>query len=134
MPEKVEHIRIYRTDYTNGMRATFFSDDSRNPSGEHVAGLGDRLREYQPVLVLLWWGISLMGGWTLKYVDRVYVYSNDPVPPPVADFSANTKTGNIINGNFETGCVNSVDRQSGRQLAPLSNKKDLTVFGSLHQH
>jgi PKD repeat protein len=46
-----------------------------------------------------------MGGFTLKYVDRVYVFSNDPVPPPVADFSGNIIRGHIANGNFETSSL-----------------------------
>ena len=91
-------------DYTNGMRTTFFSDTSRNPSGEHVAGLGDQA-EGLPEEYWYYFGgdYPSMGGWTLKYVDRIYVYTYDPVPPPTADFSANTKTGRIINGDFETG-------------------------------
>jgi len=91
-------------DYTNGMRATFFADTSRNPSGEHVAGLGDQA-EGLPEEYWYYFGgdYPSMGGWTLKYVDRIYVYTYDPVPPPTADFSANTKTGRIINGDFETG-------------------------------
>jgi PKD repeat protein len=89
-------------DYTNGMRATFFADTSRNPSGEHVAGLGDQA-EGIPEAYWYYYGgqYPSMGGWTLKYVDRIYVYSNDPVPVPQADFIANTKTGLIQNGNFE---------------------------------
>ena len=94
-------------DYTNGMRTTFFSDTSRNPYGKHISGLGD-MAEGLPSEYWYYFssgGIDYpsLGGWTLKYVDRVYVYSNDPVPLPAAEFSANTKVGHIVNGNFETG-------------------------------
>lgn len=91
-------------DYTTGMRATFFSDDSRNQNGEHVTGLGDQA-EAIPEDYWYYYGgqYPSIGGWTLKYVDRIHVYTNDPVPLPEADFFANTKTGLIQNGNFETG-------------------------------
>jgi PKD repeat protein len=93
-------------DYTNGMRATFFADTSRNPSGAYVAGLGDQAEGLSPAYWYYYNGIlPSMGGWTLKYVDRVYVYSNDPVPPPEADFTASIKSGRILNGNFETGSL-----------------------------
>jgi PKD repeat protein len=93
-------------DYTNGMRATFFADASRNPDGKHVAGLGDMAEGLPPVYWYHYTSDNIyypsMGGFTLKYVDRVYVFSNDPVPPPVADFSGNIIRGHIANGNFET--------------------------------
>ena len=93
-------------DYSNGMRATFFSDNSGNPSGEHVAGLGDQAAALPADYWYYYSGsYPSMGGWTLKYVDRINVYSDDPVPPPVAAFSANTKTGRIVNGNFESGLL-----------------------------
>jgi len=141
-------------DYTNGMRATFFADTSRNPSGEHVAGLGDQA-EGLPEEYWYYFGgdYPSMGGWTLKYVDRIYVYTYDPVPPPTADFSANTKTGRIINGDFETGelapwigfeaAVSDTysykkDIYSVRLLAPASGTSsiqqtiDLTDVGSIY--
>lgn len=90
-------------DYTNGMRATFLADDSRNQNSEHVAGLGDQAEGIPEAYWYYYSGDSpSMGGWTVKYVNRIYVYSNDPVPSPEADFLANTKTGRVQNGNFES--------------------------------
>lgn len=93
-------------DYTNGMRATFFADASRNENGEHVAGLGDQAEGLPEDNWYFFGGqYPSMGGWTLKFVDRVSVYSNDPVPAPEAQFSANIRHGHISNGNFETGIL-----------------------------
>lgn len=96
-------------DYTNGMRATFFSDASRNPYGRNITGIND-MRENLPEKYWYYhWETPIaypsIGGFTVKNVDRVYVYSNDPVPPPMANFSANIIIGHIINGNFETGVL-----------------------------
>ncbi len=112
-------------DYTTGMRATFFADDSWNQNGEHVAGLGDQA-EGLPENYWYYFGgdYPSMGGWTLKYVDRVYVYSNDPVPPPQTDFIANTKTGLIVNGNFETGAL-SPWTGTGATVSGYTQKKGL---------
>ncbi|MBT8508662.1 hypothetical protein AZH53_09620 [Methanomicrobiaceae archaeon CYW5] len=96
-------------DYTNGMRATFFADTSRNVDGFHVAGLADMFDGMSEEYWYYYYsgGIQYpsLGGWTLKYVDRIYVSSNDPVPAPEAAFAANVKTGRITNGDFETGIV-----------------------------
>jgi PKD repeat protein len=93
-------------DYTNGMRATFFADTSRNSEGAYVAGLGDQAEGLSPAYWYYYNGIlPSMGGWTVKYVNRVYVYTNDPVPPPEADFTASIKSGRVVNGNFETGVL-----------------------------
>jgi PKD repeat protein len=141
-------------DYTNGMRATFFSDTSGNPSGEHVAGLGDQAAGLPEDYWYYYGGVyPSMGGWTVKYVDRINVYSNDPVPMPVADFFANIRTGFIQNGNFETGSLSpwtgsgatvgsswtpKKDTYSVRLIAPssgiasISQDIDLTTVGSLN--
>jgi hypothetical protein len=112
-------------DYPTGMRATFFSDTSRNENEEHVAGLGDQA-EGLPQEYWYYYGgqYPSMGGWTLKYVDRVYVYSNDAVPSPVADFLANTKTGRILNGNFETGVLTPWTGSAATVSSSYSYKKD----------
>ena len=96
-------------DYGNGMRTTFFSDTSLNPNGSHVTGLGD-MADGLPSEYWYFYkdgGIDYpsLGGWSLKFIDRIYVFSNDPVPPPQTDFIANIKTGHIINGNFETSSL-----------------------------
>lgn len=91
-------------DYTNGMRGTFFADDSRNSAGKHVAGLGDMVEGLPEEF---WYyfidpDAPSLGGYTVKYINRIYVYSNDPIPPPQADFKATVETGRIVNGDFET--------------------------------
>jgi hypothetical protein len=107
-------------DYTNGMRTTFFSDTSRNPYGKNISGLGDMAEGLPPEY---WYyyssgGIDYpsLGGWTLKYVNRIYVNSNDPVPPPVANFSGNKLVGHLMNGDFETGNFSGWRNSSGASI------------------
>ncbi len=93
-------------DYTNGMRGAFFADDSGNPQGEHVAGLGDMAEGLPSQYWYYYNGLYPSGGgYTVKYINRIYVFSNDAVPPPVADFSAEVRTDKIENGDFETGTL-----------------------------
>jgi PKD repeat protein len=112
-------------DYPTGMRATFFSDTSRNENGDHVAGLGDQA-EGLPEDSWYYFGghYPSMGGWTLKNVDRIYVYGNDPVPLPAAGFMANTRTGHIQNGNFETGILTPWTGSAATVSNTYSYKKD----------
>ena len=93
-------------DFTTGMRTTFFADASRNPWGKNMTGLGD-MYEGLPSSYYYYFvsgGISYpsLGGYTLKYVRWIDVYSNDPQPSPIADFSAKINTGRIVNGGFES--------------------------------
>ncbi len=112
-------------DYTNGMRATFFSDASRNENSEHVAGLGDQAEGLPEDYWYFFGGqYPSMGGWTLKSVDRIYVYSNDLIPFPEANFTANTKTNRILNGNFETGMLIPWTGSAATVSSSYSYKKD----------
>ncbi|KQC05827.1 MAG: hypothetical protein APR53_01950 [Methanoculleus sp. SDB] len=94
-------------DYTTGMRATFLADDSGNPVGEHVAGLGDMAwglpSEYWYYYMSGGIEYPSLGGYTLKYVDRIWISTDEPVPAPVAEFTAGIKTNQVVNGGFETG-------------------------------
>ncbi len=44
------------------------------------------------------------------------MFSNDPVPPPVADFSGNRLVGHLMNGDFETGNFNGWSSSSGASI------------------
>ena len=51
-----------------------------------------------------------------QIVSDLIIYSKNPVPPPVANFSANIKTGHIVNGNFETSLLNPWTGNSGTTI------------------
>jgi len=94
------------TGYTDGMRLVWFADTSVNPWGEHIFGNFDW---YESAAPQYWYNYTsgtenypTTTGLSGQIVSDMVIFSNDPVPPPVADFSANIKTGYIVNGNFET--------------------------------
>ena len=114
------------TGYTDGMRLVWFADTSVNPWGEHIFGNFDWYESAAPQ----YWYYYTSGsesyptttGLSGQNVSDLIIYSNDPVPPPVADFSANIKTGHIVNGNFET-CVLNPWTGIGATINTGSNKK-----------
>ena len=97
--------------YDEGMRLIMFADAKVNTfgwntSGWHVFGNAD-MRDCWPSQY--WYNYSGIwpsaGGTSVRIVRYIKVYTSDPIPHPVADFSANIKTGQIVNGNFETGAL-----------------------------
>ena len=97
------------TGYIDGMRLIWFADTSVNPDGLHVFGNYDWHESAAPQY---WYYYTSGGekyptttGLSGQVVSDLVIYSNDPVPPPVADFSANIKTNRIVNGNFETNSL-----------------------------
>lgn len=72
----------YVPDYYDGMRIVFFADTSTNPDGMHVFGVWD-MHETIPEE---FWHYFYSGstlyptttGYTVKYVDRVEILSNEP--------------------------------------------------------
>jgi len=98
--------------YDEGMRLIMFADAKKNTygwntSGWHVFGNADMRDSWEP---RYWYNFTQYGeewpssgGTSVKYVRYIRVFTPDPVPPPVADFSANVRTGHVINGDFETG-------------------------------
>jgi len=95
--------------YDEGMRLIMFADAKVdtygwNRSGWHVFGNADMRDSWAPQF---WYNFSgnwpSSGGTSIKVVQYIKIFSNDAVPPPVADFSANVKTSRITNGGFETG-------------------------------
>ena len=73
--------------YTSGMRCMFFADTSRNPWKKHIAGIGDMVEaipsEYYHYYVNLPFFYPSLGGYSLKEVNRIYIYSHDE--PPILD-------------------------------------------------
>ena len=67
-------------NYTNGMRAMFFSDTSTNPWSKHITGIGDMANhipeEYWHYYVN--WPVfyPALGGYTVKYVSDIEIYSS----------------------------------------------------------
>jgi PKD repeat protein len=93
--------------YNDGMRLVWFSDTSVNPWGQHVFGNFDWHESAAPQY---WYYYASGGeryptttGLSGQIVSDLIIYSKTPVPAPVADFTANIRTGHLINGNFETG-------------------------------
>ncbi len=93
-------------DYPTGMRATFFGDTSRNPWGKHVSGLGDMYEGLPPSNYYYYVSGGIFypsgGGYTIKNVRWIDMFTTEAQPAPVADFSAQIKTDRIVNGGFET--------------------------------
>jgi PKD repeat protein len=97
------------TGYFDGMRLVWLADTSVNPFGEHVFGNYDWHESAAPQ----YWYYYTSGtenyptttGLSAQIVSDLIIYSNDPVPPPTADFTAGVKTGRIVNGNFETALL-----------------------------
>ena len=93
-------------DYTTGMRAMFFSDTSTNPWGKHIAGIGDMTNyipeEYWHYYVN--WPIfyPALGGYTVKYVSEIAIYST--VLPQVFDTGAPDNQYPSISGTH-TGTI-----------------------------
>ena len=112
--------------YDEGMRLIMLADAKKNThgwntSGWHVFGNADMRDSWEP---LYWYNFTesgkewpSSGGTSVKIVRYIRVFTPDPVPPPVADFSANVRTGRVINGDFETGPA----------FAPWSNTSGATI-------
>jgi PKD repeat protein len=97
--------------YDEGMRLIMFADakvntSGWNTSGWHVFGNADMRDCWQQQY---WYNYSFIwpssGGTSVQIIRYIKVITSDPVPPPIADFSANIKTGHIVNVNFETGVI-----------------------------
>ncbi len=85
----------YPPDYHEGMRLFFFADTSTNPMHWHVFGNWD-MHETLPQSD--WYNYSMIwpssGGLSVKYVNRILIYSDDPVPTaPAAAFTSDAQSG-----------------------------------------
>jgi PKD repeat protein/frataxin-like iron-binding protein CyaY/DMSO/TMAO reductase YedYZ molybdopterin-dependent catalytic subunit len=82
--------------YSTGIRNVMFADTSTNPWGYHVFGLWD-MHETYPEQFWYYYqpGQPSTTGLSVQNIDRVLIYTNDPVPPiaPTAAFSANVTSG-----------------------------------------
>ncbi len=87
------------TGYSEGMRMIWFADTSVNPTGLHAFGNFDWHEAAAPEY---WYYYQSGGekyptttGLSGQYVNRIYIYSDDPVPvAPVAVFSGTPLSGN----------------------------------------
>jgi PKD repeat protein len=108
------------TGYSDGMRLVWLADTSVNPWGQHVFGNFDWHESAAPQY---WYYYTSSGetyptttGLSGQIVSDLIIYSKNPVPSPSADFSANIKTGHIVNGNFETSLLNPWTGNSGTTI------------------
>jgi PKD repeat protein len=101
-PERAGPIILtwYRADqgyvdssYSTGIRNVMFADTITNPWGYHVFGLWDMHEAYPEAF---WYyyqpGQPSATGLSVQNIDRVLIYTNDPVPLK-ADFTTNTSSG-----------------------------------------
>ncbi|WP_292393474.1 PKD domain-containing protein [Methanoculleus sp. UBA303] len=74
------------TGYFPAMRLIFFADNSTNPWGLHIFGTYD---------AYVAWGVKVDAttGWSAKWIDGVVIEVDKFTPAPVADFTANTTSG-----------------------------------------
>jgi hypothetical protein len=74
-------------NYTSGMRCMFFADTSRNPWKKHIAGIGDMVESIPPEYYHYYVNLPVfypsLGGYSIKEVNRIYIYSHDE--PPILD-------------------------------------------------
>jgi PKD repeat protein len=91
------------TGYDEGMRLIWFADDSVNPWHYHIFGNYDWKLAADPAYYYYYQQTNLDGtieyyptttGLSVKWIGSVAIYSDDPVPLPVAQFSATPLTGN----------------------------------------
>ncbi|MDY6932418.1 MAG: hypothetical protein SVJ22_10955, partial [Halobacteriota archaeon] len=79
-------------DYTNGMRAMFFSDTSLNPWGYNITGIGDMTNHipegYWHYYVSYPTFYPAIGGYTVKYVSDIEIFSSETPTPSGGDTSA----------------------------------------------
>lgn len=113
--------------YDEGMRLVMFADAKVNTfgwntSGWHVFGNADMRDSWQPQY---WYNYTgkwpSAGGTSVQLIRYIKIFTADPVPPPVADFSANIRTGRIVNGNFETRSLTPWTGNSGATLHTASS-------------
>jgi PKD repeat protein len=106
--------------YFDGMRLVWFADTSTNPWGEHVFGNYDWYVSAAPQ----YWYYYTSGtenyptttGLSGQVVSDLIIYSKSSVPSPVADFTANARTGHLINSDFETGVFSPWTNSSGATI------------------
>jgi PKD repeat protein len=90
----------YVPTFDSGIRLLFLADTSTNPYGYHCYGVWDMNQTLPPEYYYFNYEAGYGGdalypsttGLSVKWVDRIYIYSNDPVPL-LANFTANTTSG-----------------------------------------
>ena len=81
--------------YSAGIRNVMFADTTTNPWGYHIFGLWDMHEAYPEDF---WYYYSYptqpsVTGLSVQNIDRVYIYSNDPVPPDTGNIEVTSVTG-----------------------------------------
>ncbi len=111
--------------YNTGMRNVMFADTSTNPWGHHVFGLWD-MHEAYPEQFWYYYqpGQPSSTGLSVQNIDRVLIFTNDPVPPPPIDTifdgtvtlspdstfnvtAYNSQTGYIVNSTTPLGALDA---------------------------
>ncbi|MDY6932355.1 MAG: hypothetical protein SVJ22_10635, partial [Halobacteriota archaeon] len=94
-------------DYTNGMRAMFFSDTSLNPWGYNITGIGDMTNHipegYWHYYVNYPIFYPTIGGYTVKEVSDIEIYSSES--PETWNLELNGKINEIILKKDFEDCV-----------------------------
>ncbi|MDD2260238.1 MAG: PKD domain-containing protein [Acholeplasmataceae bacterium] len=74
------------TGYFPSMRLVFLADNSTNPWGLHIFGTYD---------IYVAWNITTDAatGWSVKWVDKVIIETNEPSAVPAANFTADVTSG-----------------------------------------
>ncbi len=83
------------SEYSEGMRMVWFADNSTNPWGIHAFGNWDWHEAADSQYWYYYQGVyPTTTGISGQYVNRVYIYSNDPVPTaPEAEFTSDIQSG-----------------------------------------
>ncbi|MEQ8200944.1 MAG: PKD domain-containing protein [Syntrophomonadaceae bacterium] len=109
--------------YADGMRLHWFADTSVNPWGYHVFGNWDWHEAADSQYWYYFSGIyPTTTGLSVQNVSEIIIYSDDPVPAPVAAFSATPTSGTA------PLTVNFTDASTG--TAPLSWAWDFNNDGA----
>ena len=123
---------VYVPTFSDGMRLLFLADNSTNSAGLHCYGIWDMNQTLPANYHYFYYDggyanpfFPTTTGLSVKYVNEIIIYSNDPVPivAPVAGFSANVTSG------VAPLAVLFKDESTG--TAPLSYKWDFNGDGGI---
>ncbi|KQC07396.1 MAG: hypothetical protein APR55_04010 [Methanolinea sp. SDB] len=108
------------TGYSDGMRLVWLADDSTNPFGVNAFGNWDWHEAADPVYYYYYQSgdelYPTTTGLSVKYVSDIHLLTDDPIPPPEADFSSSIPGDLITNGDFETGDFSGWTTENGTTI------------------
>lgn len=113
--------------YTDGMRNVMFADTSVNPWGYLVFGLYDMHEAYPPEFWYYYNGdpaTPSTTGLSVKNINRVYIYSNDPPPPVVTAVSP--ATGPVAGNTLVTITGTGLSGATAVKFGTVKNTSPIT--------